>query len=55
MTKDFDNVLKEVQECKPNFSCNRGPIISTSNTKSVLYEGGGKVDFEKIINSLKTK
>lgn len=53
VTKDFNEVLKEILEVKPNFKCLKGPIISTSNTKSVLYEGSGKVDFEKIINALK--
>ena len=55
ITKEFENVLKEIQEARPNFECKRGPVISTSNTKSVLYDGGNKVDFEKIISSLKSK
>lgn len=55
ITKEFENVLKEIQEIRPNFVCKHGPVISTSNTKSVLYEGGNKVDFEKIISSLKSK
>ena len=55
ITKEFENVLKEIQELRPNFQCKHGPVISTSNTKSVLYEGGNKVDFEKIISSLKSK
>lgn len=48
-------MLKEIQESKPEFKCMRGPVIMTSNTKSILYEGGSKVDFEKIITSLKGK
>lgn len=55
VTKEFENVLKEIQEGKPEFKCMRGPVIMTSNTKSILYEGGSKVDFEKIITSLKGK
>lgn len=53
VTKDFVTILKEVKEKKPTFICKHGPVISTSNTKSILYEGGGKVDFEKILASLK--
>ena len=55
ITKDFDSVLKEVKEIRPNFVCKKGPIISTSNTKSILYDSANKVDFEKIIMSLKSK
>ena len=55
VTKEFENVLKDIQETKPEFKCMRGPVIMTSNTKSILYEGGSKVDFEKIINGLKGK
>ncbi|RMZ94674.1 leucine-rich repeat-containing 74B-like, partial [Brachionus plicatilis] len=55
VTKDFESVLKEIQEIRPDFKCLRGPVISTSNTKSILYEGGTKVDFEKILSSLKNK
>jgi hypothetical protein len=53
VTKDFVTILKEVKEKKATFICKHGPVISTSNTKSILYEGGGKVDFEKILASLK--
>lgn len=52
VTKDFETVLGELMQTRPGFTCKHGPIISTSNTKSILYEGG-KVDFEKIISSLK--
>jgi hypothetical protein len=57
VTKEFHNVLKELLELKPNnaFKCLHGPLISTSNTKSVLYDGKGKVDFEKILSGLKQK
>lgn len=53
ITKDFETILNEVKEIKPDFKCIHGPVISTSNTKSILYESGGKVDFEKIIDLLK--
>ena len=36
VTKEFENVLKEIQEGKPEFKCMRGPVIMTSNTKSIL-------------------
>ena len=53
--KEFEAVLKEVVEMKPSFICHHGLVISTSNTKSILYEGNkeNKIDFEKIIASLK--
>lgn len=55
ITKEFENVLKDIKEARPDFKCLRGPVISTSNTKSVFYGDGGKVDFEKIIETLKNK
>jgi len=55
VTKEFETVLKDIQEVRPEFKCMRGPVIMTSNTKSILYEGGSKVDFEKIISGLKGK
>ena len=56
VTKEFHNVLKELEAMGTNnFKCKHGPTISTSNTKSVLYDAGGKVDFEKILSGLKQK
>jgi hypothetical protein len=57
VVKEFEKVLKEVVEAKENFICRRDLVISTSNTKSLYYEGykEHKVDFEKIIASLKSK
>jgi hypothetical protein len=53
--KEFQAVFKEITELRPSFICHHGLVISTSNTKSILYEGNkeNKIDFEKIIASLK--
>jgi hypothetical protein len=55
VTKDFETVLQELIEMRPNFKCKRGSVISTSNTKSILYEGSATINFEKIISDLKNK
>lgn len=55
--KEFLNVLKEVEELRPGFTCKYGVVISTKRTPSVSFETGreGKVDFEKIVKTLNEK
>lgn len=53
MTKEFENILKEIQQSRPDFLCKYGTVISANNTKNINYETGSKVDFEKIISGLK--